>query len=315
VVMAIVSAALLWWMSDRWWLATTLLFGPRWILLIPLPFIAAALIRWDRTLLLPLALSGLIVLGPIVGFRTGWRRAFVWEDQEQDIRVTSFNAQGGRAISLAPTDLMFDWDTDVAAFQECGGPLREAIGQLRDWHTDTRSGLCLISRFEIVEVLEMDREAFQFAGGSGLVVTYLLDVRGERILMTNIHLETPRAGLEQIRAGRLDEGIPKLEEKSSLREIELRRARRWVDQFSGPQIVVGDFNTPPESPIYRDAWSDWQNAFSLAGRGQGGTRMNGWIRARIDHVVANEHWKVVRSWVAKDVGSDHRPIIATLRLR
>jgi len=132
------------------------------------------------------------------------------------------------------------------------------------------------------------------------------------VLLTNVHLETPRAGLEQIRAGQLEEGASKLEEKSSLREIELRRARRWVDQFSGPQIVTGDFNTPPESPIYRDAWSDWQNAFSLTGRGFGGTRMNGWIRARIDHVLANEDWKVVRSWVARDVGSDHRPISIVL---
>ncbi len=311
---AVVSAGILWWLSDRWWPATTLLFGPRWVLLLPLPFALAVSFLWDRALLLAVALAGLIVLGPVMGFRTGWRRALVWENQEQDIRVASFNLQGGRSISVAPTDLMLDWSADVAAFQECGGSFRDAIDRLRDWHTDTRSGLCLISRFEIAEVLEMDREAFQFAGGSGLVVTYLLDIGRERILLTNIHLETPRAGLEQIRAGRLDEGIPKLEEKSSLREIELRRARRWADQFSGPQIVVGDFNTPPESPIYRDAWSDWQNAFSLTGRGLGGTRLNGWIRARIDHILANEYWKFVRARVGKNVGSDHRPIIASLRL-
>jgi len=312
---AVLAAGLLWWLSDHWWPATTLLFGPRWVLLLPLLVLLPATLRWDRPLVLPLVLAGLVVLGPVMGLRTGWRRVFTWENRDRDIRVASFNVAGGRSITLAPTDLMLDWGADVAAFQECGGMLRDAIGSLRDWHTDTRSSLCLISRFEILETLEMDREALQFAGGAGLVVTYLLDVNGEHVLLTNIHLETPRAGLEQIRAGRLDEGVSKLEEKSSLREIELRRARRWVDRFSGPQIVTGDFNTPPESPIYRDAWSDWQNAFSLAGRGFGGTRMNGWIRARIDHILANDEWKVVRSWVARGAGSDHRPIVAVLRRR
>jgi endonuclease/exonuclease/phosphatase (EEP) superfamily protein YafD len=313
---AIVSAAALWWLSDRWWLATVLLFGPRWVLLLPLLLIAAAAIRWDRALLVPLLLSGLIVLGPVVGFHTGWLRAFVWEDQERDIRVVSLNAEGGRLWALEVNSLIYDWEVDIAAFQECRGPLQEALTWLgEDWYTDARSGFCLVSRFEIVETLEMDREAFQFAGGGAVIATYLLDVHGELVRLTNVHLETPRAGLELILAGRLGEGILKLGERSALREVELRRAREWVDQFSGPQIVVGDFNTPPESPIYRGPWSDWQNAFSLMGRGVGGTRMNGWIRVRIDHILASEHWQVVSSRVADDVGSDHRPILASVRRR
>jgi endonuclease/exonuclease/phosphatase (EEP) superfamily protein YafD len=51
------------------------------------------------------------------------------------------------------------------------------------------------------------------------------------------------------------------------------------------------------------------------GRGLGGTRLNGWIRVRIDHIVANREWRVVDSRLGEDVGSDHRPMIATVRLR
>ena len=100
-------------------------------------------------------------------------------------------------------------------------------------------------------------------------MTYVLDIGGEEVYVTNLHLETPRAGLTLIREGDLEAGITRLGEKSDLRRIELRAARGWVDRFVGPSLVVGDFNTPSESTIYRAAWSDWQNSFSLLGHGLG----------------------------------------------
>jgi endonuclease/exonuclease/phosphatase family metal-dependent hydrolase len=161
----------------------------------------------------------------------------------------------------------------------------------------------------------MDREALEFAGGSGVVVTYTLDAGDFSFYLTNLHLESPRQGLGLISAGRLAEGISNVREKSLLRAVELSRARRWADRYQGPHVVVGDFNTPPESRSYREAWSDWQNAFSEVGRGLGGTRLVGWIRPRIDHVVADQHWTVVDAWVEPDAGSDHLPSAAVLRLR
>ena len=76
---------------------------------------------------------------------------------------------------------------------------------------------------------------------------------------------------------------------------------------------MGDFNTPAESTSYREVWSDWQNSFSLLGHGLGGTRLNGWIRTRIDHILVDDDWIVVGAELGRDVGSDHRPILATLR--
>ena len=106
-----------------------------------------------------------------------------------------------------------------------------------------------------------------------------------------------------------------LKQKSLLRDVELRRAQRFVVAVSGPHITVGDFNTPAESRAYREEWGGWTNAFSVAGFGIGGTRLNGWIRARIDHVVVDDSWKVVDAWLGEDAGSDHLPMLATLRIR
>jgi endonuclease/exonuclease/phosphatase (EEP) superfamily protein YafD len=234
---------------------------------------------------------------------------------QEGVRVVTFNTRGGDMLFTSPANLILEWNADIAAFQECGTRLITELRNIPGWYSDARSGLCMVSRFPILEVMEMDRESLEFAGGAGVVITYRLSLDGEPFYFTNLHLETPRKGFELIRAGKLRAGILKVREKSLLRDVELRRAQRWTDRFEGPHIVVGDFNTPPESRAYRESWGDWQNAFSEVGRGFGGTRLNGWIRARIDHVLANDWWQVVEAGLEGDAGSDHLPMEATLRLR
>lgn len=92
-----------------------------------------------------------------MGLRTGWRGLFVAERPDQDLRVETFNARGGDGLGVGPAGLMLEWDADVAAFQECGPALRSRIRALPDWHTDARESLCLVSRFEIVDVRPMER--------------------------------------------------------------------------------------------------------------------------------------------------------------
>jgi endonuclease/exonuclease/phosphatase (EEP) superfamily protein YafD len=263
-----------------------------------------------------MVLSGLILVGPVMGFQTGWRSILTGRGAGEELRIVTLNARGGNALVWSAANLLGDWQVDVAAFQECGGALADGLRHLPGWHVDVRSGLCLASRFEILGTREMDREALLAAGGAGKVATHELDLgNGSSFLLTNLHLETPRAGFELIRVGRLTRGIQLVREKSFLRTIELRQARFWTEGFLGPHIVVGDFNTPAESRSYREAWGEWQNAFSKAGSGFGGTRLNGWIRVRIDHILANDHWEVLDAWLEEDVGSDHLPTGARLRLR
>ncbi|NNF27428.1 MAG: endonuclease/exonuclease/phosphatase, partial [Gemmatimonadetes bacterium] len=52
-----------------------------------------------------------------------------------------------------------------------------------------------------------------------------------------------------------------------------------------------------------------------AGLGFGFTRYNGWIRARIDHVLLAGDLEAVSAVVGDDVGSDHRPVRVRIRRR
>jgi endonuclease/exonuclease/phosphatase (EEP) superfamily protein YafD len=315
LVLSALLAVLFWRLADRLWPASVFLFGPRWVLLAPIPLLMLAAAIRDRALLIPLAAAGLLILGPIMGFRTAWRTLAPTSESGRRITVATFNLRSGDDVTLGPQALMERWDADVAVFQECGFRFAQAIRALERWDVWTGQTQCLVSGLPLLETRVMDREVIARAGGSGLVVSHQLQGRDGPFWITNVHLDTPRTGLSLILRGSVVEGIRILRRDSFLREIEHRQARAFALEEQGPHIVLGDFNTPAESRIHRSEWRGWTNAFSVAGFGLGGTRLNGWFRVRIDHVMVDDSWEVLDARLGEDVGSDHLPMLATIGRR
>ena len=304
-----------WIWADRWAPMTVLLFGPRWVLLVPVPVLGIAALWFKRRLLLlPLVAAVLVALGPIMGFTLGWGRFFGGESTGMKIRVVTFNVAGASRLNTSLPWIMEETRADIIAFQECGSPLQTAVRELHEiaWHTSIEDQMCLVSRYPISNMRQLDRDNIRVADGAGIVLTHTIDL-GDRVLqLTNLHLDTPRKGLAPVREGNLSEGFNTLRSKSVVRDIESRQARAWVESDSGLIAVVGDFNLPVESVIYRRHWGDMVNAYSLTGTGFGYTRYAGWIRARIDHVLVGPGLSVQEAFVGPDFGSDHRPMIADL---
>jgi endonuclease/exonuclease/phosphatase (EEP) superfamily protein YafD len=173
--------------------------------------------------------------------------------------------------------------------------------------------MCVLSRHPIRSTAVTNWDDFEAArergiGGSSQAVSYVIDTPHRPIQLVNLHLETPRKGLE----GLFELDIRRVTENTTLRAIESRRTRDWLRTAAGSVIITGDFNMPVESAIYRRDWSEFRNAFSDAGTGFGTTRDNGWIQVRIDHILTGSHWRATRVSVIPDVGLDHRPVVAEL---
>jgi len=299
----------MWELGDRWWPATILLFAPRYFLLVPLSVLvpAAALLR--RPLLSLLFVTALVAIFPVMGFRTGWRTWLASRPSGPRFKIVTFNVDGGEMIAPLLPDILREWAPDLVAFQECGDALVDAIQRLEGWYHRERGWLCFVSRYPVAETAAPEEFFLGDIGSTGSASRYDVTTPGGIIHYVNVHLETPRKGLEPL----LESGnLGRMAGNTMLRDLGSRRIRAWVDSIPGALVISGDFNMPVESVIYRRYWGDLGNAFSQAGHGVGGSRAQARVGVRIDHVLFREGWRALSAHLGPDLGSDHRPMFAEL---
>jgi endonuclease/exonuclease/phosphatase (EEP) superfamily protein YafD len=309
---AVVAAALLLWvLGDRWWPATLLLYAPRWPLLLPGLLLVPAALLLRRRLLLPQGLAVAVTVVPVMGFTLGWRG--VVGAGTGELRVVTFNVAGltGTTAGMLAASLT-TYEPDVIAFQECPERLAEPVHWGAGWHTGFEKTICIASRYPIVSVKSEERVRTGAQGGTGTVVLFRLARPADSVDLAVVHLETPRKGLEPLRAGGRT-GAMRL--NTLVRDAGSSRASRWIRGQADAPIIAGDFNLTVESAIYRTHWARCANAFTQTGRGFGYTRVLRQFSARIDHVLACGDWRPVRARVGPFLGSDHRPLIVDLKRR
>lgn len=307
------SIVALWlWMyaqGDRSWLATLFLFGPRWICALPLVVLVPAVLVWNRGLWWLPAVTGVLILGPVLGFR--------WHVGDSSgnvaLRVLTCNVNQARIDIQALADIIRRDQPDIVALQEVPG-IPPPIPWPQGWHVVRGDEYIVASRYPVVRL-----EGFACPGipGKRAAYRYLVQRPQGDVQFFNLHLFSPRKGLEAVldRETGIDVSqSTRLEASLRERADESRLASGWIEKFPGPKIVVGDFNMPVESVIFRRYWSWLDNAFSAAGFGFGFTKVTEKLGmsygARIDHVLYSPPWRCVRAWIGPDVGSDHLPLIA-----
>ena len=316
----LVSVILVWafmcWAGDRWWVATLVLFGPRWLSVVPLaPLVPLAAI-FRRRSLGPLLAAAIVAVGPLAGFCVPWARLLA--HASPTVRVLTCNVKGHGHDNERLDALIQQSDADIVALQGCWN---ENHVQWPDgWHVVRRGELLVASRFHLREV---EATLHVRTGGdrpSANLLACIVTLPQGDLRFATVHLQSPLYGIARV----LDRSTGIRPSRSNLiaEEINARRqeSAEIAAELAGdgrPDIVVGDLNLPVESPIYRTYWSTWSNAFSEAGWGFGGTEWpNGTagIRfgIRIDHILSGANWRPERCRLGPDIGSDHLPILADL---
>jgi hypothetical protein len=299
--------------GDRTWWGTALIYTGRWPWLVPVLALVPLAFAWRRTALVPLAVAALVVMGPVMGGTLS--TAPLWR-KDKALRVLTFNVEGGPVVSLRLRELLDATRPDVAGFEECGPPMRAVLGMMEGWTVvDTASQVCFLSRYPLrAPPRRMQARDFEAAGGSAQAARYEVMAPIGTVTVFVVHLETPRHGVEYLLSDPAN--APRMIEANNLlRDTESRVVRRWIDSTAGARIVMGDFNLPVESIIWRRYWSSLRDTFNAAGNGWGYTKLNGWIRVRIDHVLIDDKLKAVGAHVGADWGSDHLPYIAEVQWR
>lgn len=310
------GAIVLAWLSlrlggDRWWWATLLLFGPRWILALPLIVLAPAAALLRPRMLWPLAGGVCFLSFGVLGMCAPWSALLDSEPNRPTLRVLTYNVGSGRSDLSGLDRLIDEVRPDVVALQECSEELAPKFLADPAWRVLRKRRLWLASRHPIEE-----EESVVDSGPLGYWGTIALRCRLETPLgsvrVVNVHLETPREGLDAILGGGFaGRGVLQAEIE---RRAKISALARGLAGEAPRTLVLGDFNMPADSAIYRRDWSRFANAFSRAGWGFGGSKMTRWFSVRIDHALGSDDWRAVRAWVGPQLGSDHRPLIAEWRL-
>lgn len=296
--------------ADRWWPATVLMFGPRWIGLLPLVVLVPAALWLRRRLLFVLLAAGGIVLIPVMGFCIPWRAAVHRHSAAEPLRVLTCNIHRYALDIVAMRNLIERTRPDVVTFQEWSSRYDGLFAQ-GEWHVQRDGELFVASRFPILRTEDFTQPQW---GSAGAAARYELALPHGTLHLLNIHLASPHPAFEAV-LDRSPDAAEQVRANSALR----RRQSEFVDSVAkgiqGPLLITGDFNTPSESAIFNGCWPGLSDAFTDAGWGLGYTYYSRQNAVRIDHVLFNNRFTCARCEAGPDVGSPHRPVFAELWLR
>jgi endonuclease/exonuclease/phosphatase (EEP) superfamily protein YafD len=145
-----------------------------------------------------------------------------------------------------------------------------------------------------------------------------IDAGGKRFSLVDVHFESPRSGLLAARHEGLD-GIDLWQSNHAGRLAQARALAAALPAAPRPLVVAGDLNAAESSAVLGTLLATGlRDAFAAAGRGWGFTYGHT-LRPRvsflrIDHILVSDDVEVVRAFVGGKDASDHRPVIADLRL-
>lgn len=294
--------------ADRWWPATMLMFSPRWVFALPLLILlpVAALMRWR--LVVPLLAAAVVVAWPVAGFNVPWQRITRPIPDGVAFRVVTLNMHYSDADPVQLEDLVATQAPDVVAIQEWPGWERSALRSEPGWHVHATPRLFLLSRHPIRRATELGHDSL---GEHASAAHYELDTPAGVVHVFSLHTATTRQGItDTIHENR--KGPAEVAANSARRREQCAYVAGRAAECRGPVAVMGDFNTPPESPIFPELWGGYTDAFSAAGWGWGYTFVGARTTVRIDHILAGKGWHCAKCWVGPVVGSLHRPVVADL---
>ena len=311
--------AVVWMMVSLWgdslWFATLVLYGPRWLVLLPLVILFPLALINNRWLLIPLIAGGLVAAGPFMGFNVPLHRTET--DGVPIARVLTCNINAGNFGRKPLADLIRKTNADIVALQEC--PRDPGLSLPAGWQSVREGELIIWSRYPLQRGNSLQALHPPHVWPRESMLCCTVQTPKEALSFCTVHLPSPRYGLTTV----LDrKTILSFSRRVLLEQETLHRLRisgeifRAIGALPGPVVIAGDFNMPVDSPMYQDVWAGYENTFSEVGYGYGWTQRARYrgipVVLRIDHVLVGAGLEASFSGVGPDIGSDHLPLITDI---
>lgn len=310
--------------NGQLWPVTLFLLSPRWVVALPLVALVPLTLLFQPRLAVVYVLHGAIILFCLLGYRVAWPEN-TNVAHTVDLRILTCNLGGGSVDTRQLVALVKSHNVDVMMLQECPWDVSLPVFQELGWSHRQEDNIAIGSSFELGEIQVLARHSPEHYRA---VVAVSCEARlsdsaqsdesgpdhqaqPRTARLVSVHFPTFRPALEEGLRFNLEAGQA-VRETATLYTQLAEQVRQQVNRPAQPTVIAGDFNVPVESVYYRDYWTDYQNAFSKSGQGFGYTKFTRYHGVRIDHVLADHHWKVESATVGPDFGGDHRPVLVEL---
>jgi endonuclease/exonuclease/phosphatase family metal-dependent hydrolase len=182
------------------------------------------------------------------------------------------------------------------------------------WNTRRDGELFIASRYPIAAARPIklnEPPAEQWKARLGAAAYYRLITPIGPVSLINVHLSSPHAALDALRA--FDPTVPQqLDYNTRCRMSESATIQSFANNLGEPVVILGDFNTPRESAVYKQYWNTFTNAFTSDGFGFGSTHVSAKSSVRIDHILLTPGWAARDCFLGQAAGSPHKPLVADL---
>lgn len=315
--------AILYLVSETWWLGTVLTYMPRSLFLVPgvAVLVFCGVVAWRSSV--PALIGVTFVLGPLMGLHGNPLRMFgPPPTEEAELRIVSCNVQGFQPRFGEVVAEISAIDPDVVLFQEAYDDHELIHTYFRGWNIIWEQNHFVASRYPLKLLGLCHSDAFDRATAMRVEVKTPQGI----IHVYSIHQTSQRETLTHVRPWSLitGGGVEELETETLLRNAEGGDTRAFID-FGDPEfpaLYAGDFNMTRESSLYQSHWGDLPNASDQGGWGYGYTGLTrtrrfwpeGWPWVKVDHILVTPHWEALECRPGTSNGSDHRLIMARLRL-
>lgn len=306
LLVALCLAGIPYWPQWQWlmWLTLLVLYAPAWLYLtLFLPWCVGwqSIKLWQYLMLLPLVFVGVRL------FDLKWPVA-------EPVQAANFVTLSANLGNMADSDnlarLLTQHNVAVALFQEASLEKLAAL-PAQQWQTQCEARLCIASRYPFEVERTLSRNIFQ--GYGNFAVFYQIQLPDSRLMMANVHFETPRPALESLI--KLSPDSMGMLRRQQDRELQATIISEWVQSESGPVIVAGDLNMPVLSPIYQRFFSTLGNALSEKPQQLVRyTKYTRWHGIRIDHQLYRGGLAPLSARVLQLNSGDHRPVLVKWRI-
>lgn len=311
VALTAVATVLLHRGADATPLGTLLLFAPRRLVPLAWLLLAVALLWRHRALAVVAAGASLASLLLFAGFVPPGSSA---RTTGGTLRVVSWNVDYPRSLEPLLGSALARWNADVLLLQGCTETVADELRRYRAQTGQVQQfgEFCMLSQRPIVNigVLAMRNPDQQWTRPIALRLRAV--AAGDTIEIMSVHLASPREELGRALRGDLSQ----LLRGASVRDEQSARLAEQVRRRRSPMLLIGDFNTPPESVIYKRHFAALTNAFREQGWGFGYTMRAGLLhRVRIDHALVTDELEVVGFSTETHWPTEHVPLIVDLQRR